>query len=55
MDRIGARWSATGAEAILRLCALRASGDLDDYWLFHLAKEYKRTYQSRYTDKGVPN
>jgi hypothetical protein len=32
MGRTGARWSAAGAEAILRLRALRASGDFDDYW-----------------------
>jgi hypothetical protein len=35
MGRTGACWSLTGAEAILRLRALRASGDFDDYWLFH--------------------
>jgi hypothetical protein len=55
MGRTGARWSAMGAEAILRLRALRASGDFDDYWLFHLAKEHERTHQSRYADKVVPN
>lgn len=43
MGRTGARWSAAGAEAILRLRALRASGDFDDYWTFHLAKEHERT------------
>jgi len=41
MGRTGARWSLTGAEAILRLRALRTSGDFDDYWLFHLAKEHQ--------------
>lgn len=55
MGRTGARWSAAGAEAILRLRALRASGDFDDYWAFHLAKEHERTHQSRYADKLVPN
>jgi hypothetical protein len=55
MGRTGARWSAMGAEAILRLRALRASGDFDDYWSFHLAKENERTHQSRYADKVVPN
>lgn len=39
MGRTGARWSFTGAEAILRLRALRTSGDFDDYWQFHLARE----------------
>src|SRR5690606_37652455 len=48
MGRTGARWSLTGAEAILRLRALRTSGDFDDYWQFHLAKENERTHQSRY-------
>jgi len=55
MGRTGARWSLTGAEAVLRLRALRASGDLDDYWAFHLAKEHERTHQSRYADGAVPN
>jgi hypothetical protein len=52
MGRTGARWSAAGAEAILRLRALRTSGDFDDYWAFHLAKEHERTHQSRYARQG---
>jgi hypothetical protein len=55
MGRTGACWSLTGAEAVLRLRALRASGDFDDYWLFHLAQEHQRTHQSRYADGNVPN
>ncbi len=55
MGRTGARWSLTGAEAVLRLRALRASGDFDDYWLFHLAQEHQRTHQSRYAGAAVPN
>lgn len=55
LGRTGARWSLTGAEAVLRLRALRASGDFDDYWTFHLAKEHERTHQSRYADGAVPN
>jgi hypothetical protein len=31
----GARWGVEGAEAILRLRALRSSGDLNAYWDFH--------------------
>ena len=34
MDRTGARWSLTGAEAVLRLRAIRASKDFDAYWAF---------------------
>jgi len=35
MDRTGARWSPTGAEAVLRLRAIRSLGDFDAYWRFH--------------------
>jgi hypothetical protein len=55
MGRTGARWSLSGAEAVLRLRALRASGDFDDYWTFHLAKEHERTHQSRYAGGDVPD
>lgn len=55
MGRTGARWSLTGAEAVLRLRALRASGDFDDYWQFHVAKEHERTHASRYADGAAPN
>jgi hypothetical protein len=55
MGRTGARWSLAGAEAVLRLRALRSSGDFDDYWLFHLAKEHERNHSSRYADGVVPD
>jgi len=55
MGRTGARWSLIGAEAILRLRALRASGDFDAYWKFHLAKEHERTHQSRYAEGVIPD
>lgn len=54
MGRTGARWSLAGAEAVLRLRALRTSGDFDDYWQFHLAKEHERTHVSRYADGAIP-
>jgi len=50
----GARWSLAGAEAILRLRALRASGDWDAYWPHHERKEYERTHAARYADGTVP-
>ncbi|MFJ3176324.1 hypothetical protein ACIPJK_36915 [Streptomyces roseus] len=31
-----------GAEAVLRLRALVANGDLDSYWRFHSASEHER-------------
>ena len=55
MGRTGARRSLSGSEAVLRLRALRSSGDFDDYWQFHLAKEYERTHASRYAEGAVPN
>jgi hypothetical protein len=54
MDRTGARWSLSGAEAVLRLRAIRASGDFDAYWQFHLAQDYARNHASRYQDATVP-
>ena len=35
--------------------ALRTSGDFDDYWAFHLAKEHDRTHRSHYATGDVPN
>lgn len=55
MDLTGARWGLDGAEAVLRLRALRASGDFDDYWKFHTQREYERNHAARYADnKPVP-
>lgn len=50
----GARWSLNGAEAVLRLRALRSSRDFDEYWPFHEAREYERNHQSLYADGIVP-
>jgi hypothetical protein len=50
----GARWSLTGAEAVLRLRALRSSHDFDEYWAFHEAREYERNHQALYADGIVP-
>ncbi len=50
----GARWSLAGAEAVLRLRALRSSHDFDEYWAFHEAKEYERNHRALYADRIVP-
>ena len=55
MDRTGARWSLTGAEAILRLRALISSGDFDEYWEFHEAQEKQRNHVARYRDGVIPD
>jgi hypothetical protein len=54
MDLTGARWSLVGAEAVLRLRALRSSGDFDEYWRFHEAQEYRRNHAARYAGGVVP-
>ncbi len=51
----GARWSLNGAEAVLRLRALRSSRDFDEYWTFHEAREYERNHQTFYTGGIVPS
>jgi hypothetical protein len=48
MDITGARWGLAGAEAILKLRALIASGDFGEYWPFHLRQEHQRVHRSRY-------
>jgi hypothetical protein len=54
MNLTGARWSITGAEAVLRLRALRSSNDFDAYWKFHEQQEYERHHASHYADHRVP-
>jgi hypothetical protein len=54
MEITGARWSVDGAEAVLRLRSLRASGDFDEYWAFHEAQEHRRNHSSQYRDDQIP-
>lgn len=43
----GARWGLEGAEAILKLRMLDASGHLDLYRFFHARREHERNYPKR--------
>lgn len=54
MEVTGARWTLTGAEAVLRLRALRSSRDFDEYWAFHETREYERNHQALYAGGIVP-
>lgn len=54
MDITGARWGLAGAEAVLRLRSLHASGDLDQYWEFHREREFVRNHASHYADGEQP-
>lgn len=46
MERSGMRWSMSGAEAMLKLRAIRLSGDMVEYWQFHIRKDQQRLYGS---------
>jgi hypothetical protein len=54
MDVTGARWSLKGAEAVLRLRALRSSGDFDEYWRFHEARQFQRNHLAHYAGGRLP-
>lgn len=54
MDVTGARWSLTGAEAVLRLRALKSSHDFEEYWTFHEACEYERNHKNFYAGGKIP-
>ena len=50
LDITGARWSLYGAECLLKMRALWASGDLDEYWEFerklHFESEHRWLYKN---------
>jgi len=54
LDLTGARWGLQGAEAILKLRALRSNGDFEQYWTFHLNKELHQVHEARYADTTIP-
>jgi hypothetical protein len=54
MDITGARWSVSGAEAVLKPRAVNVNSDLDSYRRYHLHREWQRIHQSRYTNEVIP-
>ena len=50
MGITGARWSLEGAQAMLWLRAINASGDTSAYWDYHITQEHQRNHTSRYQD-----
>lgn len=44
LEITGACWGLDGAEAVLKLRAVHANGDLDDYLAYHHTREHQRTY-----------
>jgi len=54
LDITGARWGLEGAEAVLKLRALRSNGDFESYWNMHLDRERQRVHESRYAGNVIP-
>jgi hypothetical protein len=54
LDLTGSRWGLKGAEAVLKLRALRTNGDFDEYFAFHLDNERQRVHAARYTNGVIP-
>ncbi len=53
-DITGARWGLEGAEAVLKLRALRKNGDLEEYWRYHIVQERRRNHEALYTGGTIP-
>ena len=49
----GARWSLKGAEAVLKLRAIKVSGDFDAYWKFYETSQYEKNYQILYKNPRI--
>jgi hypothetical protein len=54
MDITGARWGLAGAEAILKLRAIKANDDFDAYWQYHLTQERHHVHEARYQNHVIP-
>ena len=53
MDITGARWALDRAEAVLKLRAIKVSGDLDEYLNFHFEQEKQRNYSPSMISKAI--
>jgi hypothetical protein len=53
MALTGARWSLTGAEAVLKLRAVKVSGDFAAYWTFYEQQQYQRIHKSLYQNPSI--
>ena len=53
-DLMDARWCLESAEAVLKLCSLRSSGDVETYWRFHKPQEFQRNLLLTLCGFGVP-
>jgi hypothetical protein len=55
MELTGAVWRLASAEAVLKLRALHASGDFDEYWEFHERQERARNHDVLYANQAPPH
>ena len=53
MDITGARWSLKGAEAVLKLRAIKISGDFSVYWKFYEQQQYIKNHKILYQTSSV--
>jgi hypothetical protein len=53
MELTGARWGLEGAEAVLKLRAVKVSGDFSEYWAFYEQQQYERIYKPLYKNPEV--
>ena len=53
MGVTGARWSLAGAQSVLWMRAIHASGDTEAYWDHHIRAEHQRNHLSRYQDPAA--
>ena len=44
----GSRWGLKTAESILKIRSMRSSGDFEEYWIYHKAKECERNHLEKY-------
>jgi hypothetical protein len=54
MGIAGARWSLPGAQAMLWMRAIAASGDLGPYWNWHITQEHQRNHLSKLQNPPAP-
>ena len=54
MDITGAHWRLKSAEAVLRMHALKISGDFEAYWAFHERQELKRNHLAKFANRKLP-
>lgn len=53
MGVTGSRWSLAGAQSVLWMRAISASGETEAYWDHHTRAEHQRNHLSRYQDPAA--